>query len=154
MYSLYVKTHKETGLKYLGFTSKDPFNYIGSGLYWRRHLKKYGCSIDTEVIFESDNMSAIKELGRYYSNLWNIVDSQEWANLKPEDGVGGTWKGLHGKDNPMYGTTRPEYIKEAIRKSNTGKKNEYLSTLNRSRKGIPRSQEVKDKISATKKKVK
>jgi len=38
--TLYKKTHRKTGLKYLGYTSQDPFRYIGSGKYWRRHFKK------------------------------------------------------------------------------------------------------------------
>ena len=42
MYYLYVKTHKVTGLKYLGQTSKDPFKYNGSGTRWTNHIKKYG----------------------------------------------------------------------------------------------------------------
>jgi hypothetical protein len=38
--TLYKKTHRKTGLKYLGYTSRDPFSYTGSGKYWSRHLKK------------------------------------------------------------------------------------------------------------------
>ena len=42
-YSLYVKTHQVTGLKYLGQTSKsDPHKYTGSGKYWLRHIKQHG----------------------------------------------------------------------------------------------------------------
>jgi hypothetical protein len=36
---LYIKTHSVTGLKYFGKTTKDPFRYKGSGVYWVRHLK-------------------------------------------------------------------------------------------------------------------
>lgn len=40
---LYVKRHKVTGMKYFGKTvKKDPYKYNGSGLYWVRHIKKYG----------------------------------------------------------------------------------------------------------------
>ena len=49
-YCLYVKTHKKTGLQYLGFTTKDPFNYNGSGHHWCRHLKKHGSDHTTEII--------------------------------------------------------------------------------------------------------
>jgi hypothetical protein len=38
---LYVKTHNNTGMKYLGKTTKpDPHKYPGSGKRWTRHLKK------------------------------------------------------------------------------------------------------------------
>ena len=55
-YSLYVKTHQVTGLKYLGQTSKsDPHKYTGSGKYWLRHIKQHGKNWDTEILLESQN---------------------------------------------------------------------------------------------------
>jgi hypothetical protein len=78
-----------TGLQYLGKTNKDPFKYKGSGIVWTRHLKKYGNDVDTEILLETTDHSEIKLWGKYYSNLWNIVESKDWANLKPEEGDGG-----------------------------------------------------------------
>ena len=90
IYYLYVKTHNVTGLKYLGYTtSKDPHKYTGSGTYWKSHLKVHGKNFSTEIIFESNSKDSISEKGIYYSNLWNVVESNEWANLKPESGEGG-----------------------------------------------------------------
>jgi len=87
---LYVKTHNKTGLKYLGYTSnKDPYNYKGSGVYWTNHIKKYGYDVTTEIIKEFDSKYEIKKWGLYYSRLWNVVKSKEWANLKEEQGDGG-----------------------------------------------------------------
>ena len=87
---LYVKTHNKTGLKYLGKTiSKDPIRYKGSGLYWRNHINKHGYDVTTEIIKECENQKDIKFWGEFYSNLWNIVESSGWANLKPESGDGG-----------------------------------------------------------------
>jgi hypothetical protein len=90
IYYLYVKTHKITGLKYLGQTTQDPFKYSGSGIYWKRHLKIHGIDHHTEIIQQCYIKSAIKEWGLYYSNLWSVVESNKWANLKPESGDGGT----------------------------------------------------------------
>ena len=42
---LYVKTHRKTGLKYLGKTKKDPFVYQGSGVHWKNHLNKHGYDV-------------------------------------------------------------------------------------------------------------
>lgn len=89
MYYLYVKTHLKTGLKYLGFTKQNPYTYKGSGKYWKRHIKKYGYDIWTNIIFQSEIEYEIKQNGLYFSELWNIVESKEWANLKPEQGDGG-----------------------------------------------------------------
>ena len=89
-YYLYVKTHNKTGLKYLGQTSnKNPHSYTGSGKYWKLHLNKHGYDCNTQILKECQSMDELKEFGLYYSDLWNVVESQEWANLKKECGAGG-----------------------------------------------------------------
>jgi hypothetical protein len=90
---LMVKTHRKTGLKYLCKTTQNPFKYKGSGKYWLLHLKRHGEEHDTEIIRECDSTDDLKNWGIYYSNLWNVVESTEWANLKPETGDGGSLKG-------------------------------------------------------------
>jgi hypothetical protein len=89
MIHLYIKTHRKTGLKYLGKTVRDPYNYKGSGTLWMRHLEKHGNDVDTEIIFSTRDKEEIKQKGIYYSNLWNITESSDWANLRPEEGDGG-----------------------------------------------------------------
>lgn len=90
MIYLYVKTHNKTGLKYLGKTEKsDPYNYHGSGKRWIRHLNKHGYDYTTEILLATENFDELKETGIYFSKLWNIVDSNEWANLMEETGTGG-----------------------------------------------------------------
>lgn len=87
---LMVKTHKKTKLKYLCKTeSINPQKYLGSGVYWKRHLKEHGTDIDTEVIFETESKEEFKKIATQYSNQWNVVSSKEWANLKIEEGDGG-----------------------------------------------------------------
>lgn len=91
IYTIYVKTHLKTGLKYLGFTKKkDPYKYKGSGKYWTKHIKKHGEEhVWTNVIFQTEIKQEIKDIGLYYSELWNVVESVEWANMRPESGDGG-----------------------------------------------------------------
>ena len=89
MIYLYIKTHNITGLKYLGKTIKNPFKYRGSGKYWLRHLNKHGENLSTEIIFETENEEELKNTGIYFSKLYNVVESEEWANLKEEAGDGG-----------------------------------------------------------------
>lgn len=86
---LYLKTHNITGLKYLGKTVRDPFIYKGSGLHWSRHLAKHGNDVNTEILMECHSNDEVKKWGEYYSNLWNVVESLEFANLKLESGDGG-----------------------------------------------------------------
>ena len=90
MFYLYVKTHSTTGLKYLGHTSaKDPDRYPGSGLYWTSHLKEHGRKWTTEILKECKSKEEIKFWGQHYSDLWNVVASNNWANLIDENGTGG-----------------------------------------------------------------
>lgn len=89
---LYVKELPD-GLKYLGTTSKNPYRYKGSGMYWKRHLKKYNYKlkdIKTTVIFSTIYRDILKEKGLYYSKLYNVVDDPNWANLIPESGESST----------------------------------------------------------------
>lgn len=89
IYYLYVKTHNKTGLKYLGQTKQDPFKYRGSGKRWLNHIKKHGYDVDTEILLETSNKEELKETGIYYSDLWNIVYSDKWANIVTERANGG-----------------------------------------------------------------
>ncbi len=91
---LYVKTHNKTGLKYLGKTIQNPYKYKGSGIYWCRHLSKHGNDVTTEILKECQTNNDVKYWGQYYSDLWNVVVDDAWANLKPETGDGGSGKML------------------------------------------------------------
>ena len=85
---LYVKTHK-TGRKYLGKTTKDPFQYNGSGKEWKKLLKEHGIEHSTEIIKICHSNSELNQWGRYYSDLWNVALDPNWMNLIPETGGGG-----------------------------------------------------------------
>lgn len=99
IYYLYVKTHEITGLKYLGQTKSNPYEYEGSGITWVQHLKEHGKFIKTEIIKECNTKQELKYWGKYYSKLWNVVESNEWANRVIEAGGGGWW--LYGEKNPQ-----------------------------------------------------
>ena len=89
---LYKKTHKDTGLQYLGKTiARDPYAYPGSGIYWKYHLEVHGNNVETEILRECQTEEELIHWGKYYSKLWNVVKSNEWANLTEEAGPGGYW---------------------------------------------------------------
>jgi hypothetical protein len=91
-HKLMIKTHVSTGLKYLCYTKckGDKYeNYKGSGVLWKKHLKKYGDNIVTTLIYETTDKNDFVEYARKKSIELNIVDSKEWANLKLEEGDGG-----------------------------------------------------------------
>lgn len=104
LYRLYIKT-SPFGLKYLGKTTKDPFKYIGSGKIWLRHIKKHNLThkdIQTEIIFETTQVNELIKKGREISNEFNIVESPEWANLRPEEGDGGDTSLSINYSNPAF----------------------------------------------------
>ncbi len=113
---LYKKTHNKTGLQYLGKTkSTDPHKYQGSGKRWCHHIKKHGYDVTTEILKECQTNEELREWGKYYSELWDVVNDDNWANLKLEEGDGGDnshcenyRKNWHlfsnkGENNPSFG---------------------------------------------------
>lgn len=95
-YKLMIKIHKITKLKYLCVTTKNSWRtYKGSGTYWKNHLRFHGNHIRTFLILESKSIEEISILGLYYSEKYDIVNSDAWANLIPENGYGtnpNVWK--------------------------------------------------------------
>lgn len=90
IYKLYVK-QLPNGKLYLGRTIKDPFKYLGSGTLWLRVIKKNNykvTDIQTWVLFETYIFEELKELGLYYSKLFDVVNSEIWLNLIEETGEG------------------------------------------------------------------
>jgi hypothetical protein len=109
MYYLMIKEIEQTGLKYLCKRRKtknpqDHINYVGSGKLWRRILNAHPeYTIKTTVLGLYDKTDLAK-YGLYYSKMWNIVESKEWANLMPEVGDGGiTHKNTHPYKNIKTG---------------------------------------------------
>lgn len=148
---LYVKTHQVTGLKYLGqTTATNPHLYTGSGLYWKRHLEKYGSNFDTEILKVCESEEELRENGVYYSNLWNVVESEDWANLKEEAGQGG--RGLkHSIEcrSRMSTTRKSKMLTGEIIPWNKGKQmsDEYRANVSKNQIGRKASEKTKAKMS-------
>jgi hypothetical protein len=107
-YYLYIKT-SPFGLKYLGKTTKNPFTYLGSGKIWKRHIAKHSLTfedIETEVVFETDDINQLIKKGIELSLLYNIVESKEWANLREERGDGGDTSKFIDFSNPVFPAVR------------------------------------------------
>jgi hypothetical protein len=101
IYYLYVKTHKITGLKYLGHTKQNPFFYRGSGKLWKKHIAEFGYTVTTEILLKTECMHCLRETGLFFSRIFDIVKSKDWANLIPEQGddlqsINQTGKNLYG----------------------------------------------------------
>ena len=88
MYYLYVKTHNQTGLKYLGQTVRDPYKYKGSGKRWKNHLAYHGYDISTKILLVTESKEEMIDTAIFFSNLFDVVKSPEWANIVAETGTG------------------------------------------------------------------
>ena len=118
---LYIKACPHCGLKYFGKTvQRNIASYSGSGKRWLDHLKENNVKpihlwnsswyYDTSII-----RFALK-----FSKINHIVESDEWANLMSEDGMGSFPKlspdhykkisdKTKGVSRPWSKTTRKEY---------------------------------------------
>jgi len=123
-----IKECKITGLRYLCkcVETTDPYVYHGSGIRWINHLKKYhknwsrSCDVTTTVLGIYDNKEKLKEAGSYYSNLFNVVNDPNWANIIPESGDGGWINDQTGKTWKIKDTSKmknKKTITEAVTKA-------------------------------------
>jgi hypothetical protein len=81
-------------LKYFGKTTRLTVTngrYRGGGKYWQKHINKHGVRL-VETIWKSEvytDKEKCIEFGLAFSELFDIVNSSEWANLEPENGING-----------------------------------------------------------------
>jgi hypothetical protein len=144
MIYLYLKESPK-GLKYIGKTIRNPYNYMGSGIVWKNHIKKYkltASDIKTTILFESSDINLFKKEAIKYSKLYNIVESKEFANLTEEQGQGGiTFTKETNPNHPAY-TFSDRLNKYWSNSDNKKIQSERMKVNNPSHK-----QKVKDKLS-------
>jgi len=151
MYYLYLKTHNVSGLKYLGITRRNPSTYRGSGVRWNAHLKKHGDDVSTKVLLETDCKELLAERGLELSIEWNIVESNEFANLVYESGYEGRNHGYicpESQKKHLSKLFKGKPLKpEHIEKLRYTKSKEHKKKLSDALKGKPLSEECKKNIS-------
>lgn len=126
---LYIKRHAVTGIRYLGKTiHEDITSYKGSGTRWTRHIKKHGPEfvVNDWVSDWFTDPHDLQEFALFVSEEMNIVESNEWANVKPEYGVEGNRP--VGKSNGMYGTSRKGDEAPFFGKSHSSSTKELISS--------------------------
>jgi hypothetical protein len=112
--ALLVKTHNKTGKKYFCKTTKltSLEKYHGSGVVWKKHISKHGKDISTGVVGVYYEKDRCVETALRLSKEWNIVESNEWANVIYENGLDGAGSGelnsMYGKPSPQKGVKKPD----------------------------------------------
>ena len=166
MFYLYRKTHLDTGLRYLGYTKRDDYDvYQGSGVGWQEHIKEHGYNVETELLKECESEAELKHYGLYYSELWDVKTSEEYANRKDESGSSGEYsdetkkkisvaaKERYRRDGPPPSAWTSERATEINIKSWQDpeirrKRSEGISKALKGKKRGPASEETKAKQSA------
>lgn len=146
MHYLYVKTHNVTGLKYLGKTKQNPYTYTGSGVRWKLHLEKHGVDISTVILLATEDTEELRSTGLFFSRIFDVVRSSDWANLTEESGSGGnTWdkRGRYISEATkikMSAAQKGKTITEQHRLNMLGQKRseEFKQNLSNLKRGIPR----------------
>jgi len=122
--ALLVMTHNKTGLKYFCKTTRmdDLHKYRGSGLHWKRHLKKHGRDVSVGVLGFYGDKERCTQAALNFSKENDIIASDQWANLIDENGLTGAGAGAanhrYGKEHPNKGGTRPEMIGRLVGEKN------------------------------------
>ena len=88
---LYIKQHSITKKCYFGKTiKKDPVKYLGSGTYWLHHIKIHGREFVETLwykLFTSEE--ELTRIATLFSEQQDIINSELWLNLIPENGLDG-----------------------------------------------------------------
>jgi hypothetical protein len=109
-YKLMLKQHWELGFNYLCITKTKEFvKYKGSGKLWKSLLKKHPSRILTKLLFSSDDLQEFAEMCKFYSDLFDVVNNKDFANLIPELGYEGNQGNL-----PLWVKNAPQEVLDEI----------------------------------------
>ena len=121
---IYITTNLVNGKKYLGQRkySKGWESYLGSGVAFKKALKKYGKeNFKREIIVEAETAEELNQFEKELSIKYDVVNSDNWYNLCYGGGATTGYvfseeskrkmsekaKGRYsGEKNPMYGVHR------------------------------------------------
>jgi hypothetical protein len=133
-----IKKCMGTGLKYLCKTSSAKvdndrlhlYRYKGSGVRWLNHIKKHRSWVVTCVIGCYKTKEELADAGLFYSKLFDVVGSAEWANLTEERGDGGLiGSGQLGKKWKMSDTARQNVKASRKQMSISGRLKEKIEKM-------------------------
>jgi DNA-binding Lrp family transcriptional regulator len=135
---VYETTNLINGKKYIGkciFSRKNNWeNYLGSGVYLKRAIKKYGKeNFKREIIFLAIDKKELEEIEEFIIRFHDAVTSERYYNLK-ETSIGGDTFTNHpnreerlkkvsenskGSNNPMYKREKTQAFFDSIKKANS-----------------------------------
>lgn len=128
-------------------------------LHWKRIFDKNDGKIVVEIIYESSSREEIKNKEKEFIQLYGRVDLGTGTLINKTDGGDGANGYKHSEDSrkkialALTGIIRSpeEILKNSLARKGvpTGRANPHIAAFNRALKGVPKSEEVKIKISKT-----
>ncbi|MEC1584388.1 hypothetical protein P9D80_03290 [Bacillus spizizenii] len=135
---IYITVNKKSNKRYVGKCVYGRINswenYLGSGVYLKRAIRKHGRDNFFRIIIdEADSEEELREIEEYYLEMFDAVNSNDFYNLK-DTSIGGDTFTHHpekerirklksynasGSRNPMYGVPKTKTNIEATRKANS-----------------------------------
>lgn len=132
------------GRDYIGkHSTEDPYDdYLGS-------FKDRSFNPDDKIVFAyAKTKEGAVWLEIMFQRVFGVVEDPQFANQAYQTSDKFV-AGFKGENNPMFGASRPDVTKRNLI-DNPAKKPDAVAKLSAFRKGRPRSQSTKDKISCTK----
>lgn len=109
---IYLTTNKVNGKKYIGKSVKpEHHHYLGSGLYLKRAIKKYGKENFERVIIERCNApQQLRSRETYWIDKYDASNSDDFYNISSLSGGGHHGRDQQGDKNPMFGKKHPNHV--------------------------------------------
>lgn len=119
-YYIYLTTNKINGKKYIGQHHGElNDSYFGSGIVISKAIKEYGKENFEKEILEITTQDKIDEVEKYYIDLYNAVEDENFYNISDGGQKGNAWKYAH-----KYWEEHPEEAKR-VQQENIKKAQEW-----------------------------
>ena len=113
---VYLTTNNINGKKYIGMTTRNNPNYLGSGKLIKRAIKKYGRENFSVSILEHANaFEELCELEKYYIEKYNAIERDDFYNIHEGGNGGNTMKGYTLAQKQRYAKNMREIITDLYR---------------------------------------
>ena len=104
---IYITTNHINGKKYIGQKQYDKNNkwktYLGSGIYLKRAIDKYGAeNFSKEIIENCETKTSLDERERYWIEYYNAVESDKFYNIASGGDGGNTIAGYSAEQLEQY----------------------------------------------------
>ena len=107
-----MTTNKINGMKYIGKSEKPEHRqYLGSGKYLKRAIKKYGKKNFERVTIERcEDKKHLTKREEYWIEFYNANISGNFYNISSHSIGGHHGRDYNGDKNPMFGKKHPNHV--------------------------------------------